>query len=116
MNIHSLKKFRSVRKIIPLFILLIFIGFGAYFVNQKGGFELRKKAGGINQSMLLFRAPEKVKVGEKFTVDLILDTTGDPSYTISGVDAVVSYSYQVSSNIYPSCAERQCPKKAYERM
>lgn len=109
MNILLLKKFGNIKKLFPLFILLIFIGFGVYLSTQKKGFELRKKASVSNQSTLSFRAPDKVKVGEKFTVDLILDTTGDPDYTISGVDAVVSYSYQTSSKNYPSCAPRACP-------
>lgn len=108
MNFREIINVRNVKGIVLFLVLLLGIVFGAFFLNQRGGFELRKKASEIKGSQLRFKGPSEVNVvnvGDTFTVDLILDTTTDSQYTISGVDAVVSYSFQnssvtPSSNIY----------------
>ncbi|KKR33159.1 MAG: hypothetical protein UT63_C0022G0002 [Candidatus Gottesmanbacteria bacterium GW2011_GWC2_39_8] len=99
----SLKIFKKFNPIHLFILILLGIGLilGVYFANGKlGSFELRKKAGGGIYSSLAFNGPKQVEVGKKFSVDLLLDTTYDPDYTISGVDAVVNY-YNVSNN--PIC-------------
>ncbi len=69
--------------------------------------EIRKKASeSIESSKLSFVGPNQVKVGEKFSVNILLDTTGDPNFTISGVDAVVSLN---PADIAPTCQPRACP-------
>ncbi len=111
MNIHGIINVRNVKGIVLFLVLLLGIVFGAFFLNQRGGFELRKKASEIKGSQLRFKGPSEinvVKVGETFTVDLVLDTTTDSQYTISGVDAVVSYSFQNSPAPAPSCVPRAC--------
>lgn len=81
-------KFRLVA---PFLILLSGIGVGVYFLNQSSGFELRKKAApAAPSSRLYFKGPSQVKIGEQFPVDVYLDTTNDPQYTISGVDARIA--------------------------
>lgn len=81
--------------IFPLLLAVVgaSIAVGAYVTTTGGSFfELRKKAAETKGSQLVFTAPRQVEVGKPFTVELVLDTTGDPNYTISGVDAVVGWS------------------------
>jgi len=83
--------------ILPLLLTLVgaSIAVGAYVTTTGGSiFELRKKAADTKGSQLVFVAPKQVDVGKPFTAELVLDTTGDPDYTVSGVDAVVSYGLQ----------------------
>lgn len=111
MNFREIINVRNVKGIVLFLVLLLGIVFGAFFLNQRGGFELRKKASEIKGSQLRFRGPTEVNVvnvGDTFTVDLVLDTSTDSQYTISGVDAVVSYSFQNSSVPTPSCVPRAC--------
>lgn len=79
-----------------------------YYSTQKSGFELRKKASEISGSQFILKGPSTVKPGEKFTVDLVLDTSTDPKYTISAADAIVSYSS--TSKIPPSECKGQIPQ------
>ncbi len=79
---------------LPLFLLILgaSIAVGAY-VTAKGGsiFELRKKAApAAPSSRLYFQGPSQVKIGEQFSVNLYLDTSNDPKYTISGFDARIT--------------------------
>lgn len=75
-------------------------------ILPKGAFDTRKKASDIKGSTLSFFGPKEVKVGEKFAVDLILNTADDPDFTISAVDAIISYN---SKDIPSTCAPRACP-------
>lgn len=43
-------------------------------------------------SIFTLEGPIQVKTGEKFSVDIVLDTYGDPNFTISSADAFVSVS------------------------
>ena len=54
---------------------------------------LGSKAAAGKQSTFLFTSPRSVKPGENFTVDIVLDTTGDPDYTITSADAQVGYRF-----------------------
>ena len=84
---------RKLRLIVPILVLLSGIGIGVYFLNQSSGFELRKKAAPVApNSRLYLKGPSQVRIGEQFSVDLYLDTTNDPQYTISGVDARITIS------------------------
>lgn len=86
--------------ILPLLLLILGAGIAVgAFVTTKGGsvFELRQKAApAAPSSRFSFKGPSHVKIGEQFSVDLYLDTTNDPQYTISGFDARISIANDVS--------------------
>lgn len=90
-----------------LALLLVVVGASiavAAYVTTKGGssFELRKKAApAAAGSRLYFKGPTQVKIGEQFSVDVYLDTTNDPQYTISGVDARISIANDASESALP---------------
>lgn len=89
-------------------ILIAGLFAGIYYSTQKNGFELRKKASEISGSQFILKGPSSVKPGEQFSVDIVLDTSTDPKYTVSAADAVVSYSSTPSTS---ECNGRlpQCP-------
>lgn len=98
----------SKRQLLTLILLLaiLFLLPVAIFVAQKRQ-EIRKKASeSIESSKLSLVGPNQVKVGEKFSVNILLDTTNDPNFTISGVDAVVSVN---PAEVVPTCQLRACP-------
>lgn len=88
--------------IFPLLLVVVgaSIAVGAYVTTTGGSlFELRKKAAPVSpNSRLYFKGPTQVKIGEQFTVNLYLDTTNDPQYTISGVDARISIAGDASAS------------------
>lgn len=86
---------KKIVAFVSLLVLMVGLGVGTYLATrQQGEFDLRKKAAEVQGSQLLFKGPQKVNVGEKFSVDLFLDTTTDFQYTISGVDAMVLYQFE----------------------
>ena len=101
---------KKVFKILPLIILIGGLIAGIYYSTQQSGFELRKKASEISGSQFILRGPASVKPGEKFSVDLVLDTSTDPQYTISAADAIVLYSTNLK-NPPSECNGKlsQCP-------
>lgn len=95
-------KFGFPRRVFPaLGLVLLISGLIASAAAVLRSTELRRKAAEIQGSQLLFKGPQKVNVGEKFTVDLVLDTTTDAQYTISGVDAIVSYQGATLFDVWP---------------
>lgn len=90
---------RKLRLVVPFLVLLSGIGVGVYFLNQSSGFELRKKAApAAPSSRLYFQGPSQVKIGEQFSVNLYLDTSNDPNYTVSGFDARITITNDPTSN------------------
>jgi len=92
--------------------ILLLVLPAAIFLSQKRQ-DIRPKAQvapapGLTLTLI---GPNQVKVGEKFSVDVVLDTTNDPDYTIANADAVVSINPQgYNPPTPPSCpSPRACP-------
>ncbi len=106
--------FLQIKKFLPLLIIpLLLVGLIAGFSLTQKSQEIRKKASeSIQSSRLTLVGPNQVKVGEKFSVNLLLDTTADPDYTISGVDALISVGSGgliPTGGLTPTCTLRACP-------
>lgn len=104
--------------IVGLLLLVFGLAAGSILLKQKTGFDLRKKADAVSGSQLLLKGPTEVKPGENFEVQVLIDTMPDNQYTISGADAVVSYSTSSNSdNPPPGCRyqEVQCFKAPCEK-
>src|SRR3989338_8684417 len=116
-----MKRVSLKRIILPLLLTLMgaSIAVGAY-VATKGGslFKLRKKAAPATpSSRLYFQGPSQVKIGEQFSVDLNIDTTNDPKYTISGVDARLALVNNVAEGRKPGSVVtlvKVNPRKIFE--
>lgn len=78
-------------------IMLAALSGGAYLMMTNKEVLLGGKASVDKQSSFSFAAPTQVKMGEQFTVDVMLDSSADPEYTISGADVVIQYSFTPSS-------------------
>ncbi len=74
-------------------IMLAALSGGAYLMMTNKEVLLGGKASVDKQSSFSFAAPPEAKPGEQFTIDVMLDTSADPEYTISGADAVIQYSF-----------------------
>lgn len=74
-------------------IMLVALSGGAYLMMTNKEVLLGGKASIDKQSSFSFAAPTQVKPGEEFTVDVMLDSSADPEYIISGADAVIQYSF-----------------------
>lgn len=74
-------------------IMLAALSGGVYLMMTNKEVLLGGKASVDKQSSFSFASPAQVTPGEQFTVDVMLDTSADPEYTISGADAVVQYTF-----------------------
>jgi hypothetical protein len=92
-----------------LILILVMLLPVTVFISQKKQ-EIRSKAQvPPSSSTLTLIGPNQVKVGEKFSVDVVLDTTNDPDYTIANADVVVSIN-SYNPHPSPSCpSPRACP-------
>ncbi|MBI5151454.1 MAG: hypothetical protein HZA34_02675 [Candidatus Pacebacteria bacterium] len=77
-------------------IMLAALSGGAYLMVKNTTTDNRSKAGGEPQSFLAMNV-SPISPGQPFTVDLVLNTVEDENYSISGVDAIVSYSFTPTS-------------------
>lgn len=102
---------KKIFSIATFVILITGLLAGIYYSTQKTGFELRKKASEISGSQFILKGPSSVKLGEQFSVDIVLDTSTDPKYTVSAADAVVSYSSTSSTS---ECNGRELVCKAFD--
>jgi hypothetical protein len=68
-------------------IMLVALSGGAYLMMTNKEVLVGGKASVDKQSSFSFASPNGVKPGEQFTVDVMLDTSADPEYAISGADA-----------------------------
>lgn len=96
--------------------LLLLILPAAIFLSQKRQ-EIRPKASPVvvrNGSTFVLQGPPQVKAGEKFSVDLVLDTTNDFEYTISSVVALIYLNPQWKNYPTPPICLSPGPCPAYD--
>ena len=92
-HIPSAQRQKLVNLSLGLAIMVGALVGGAYLMINNSSALLGSKAAAGKQSTFLFTSPRSVKPGENFTVDIVLDTTGDPDYTITSADAQVGYRF-----------------------
>jgi hypothetical protein len=104
-------------KIAGLLFLVFGLVVGSVLLKQKSSFDLRKKADAVIGSQFLLKGPTEVKSGEKFDVQVSIDTMSDNQYAISGADAVVSYNLDSMSPPPAGCryVDVQCFKAPCEK-
>lgn len=87
----------KIKRFLSVFIFsTLFLGLTATVylsLRSSGAFDIRRKAAELppTGSTLSFLGPNQVKTGDKFSVNIILDTTSDPNHIISEADTAVGY-------------------------